>query len=138
LFLRCESQELCRRIAVESFSFLSVSCDQVFVIGNARLAFIAGPIAVGTEATGGTQRAIVLADRLALIVCAIFAHLRPVFHAALPKCGLSRKISDALAKHVWRALAAFFFGRSMVDAAIFALGSPLFTKMTKARFNSSD
>jgi hypothetical protein len=113
-------------MAVESFSFLSVSCGQVILIGNARTAFIAGTFAVGAEATGGAQHAIVLADRLALItVCLIFAQLRPVFYAVFPNHGLSRNLSDALAKHVWRALATILFERSMVDAAIFALGSIL-------------
>jgi hypothetical protein len=44
-------------MAVESFSFLSVSCALVKAIGNARLAFIAGLFAVGAEETGGAQRA---------------------------------------------------------------------------------
>ena len=93
------------------------------------------------DQAGVAQRAIVLADRLALIiVCLIFAHLRPVFHAVVPHLGLSRIFSDAVAKLVWRALAAITPGRSMVDAAFFALGSILiFAKMTtKAHFNSSD
>ena len=56
---------------------------------------------MGTEDTGGAQHASVLADRLALlIVCLIFAHLRPVFYAGFAKHGLSRNLSDALAKQV--------------------------------------
>ena len=126
-------------MAVESFSFLFVSCGQVFLIGNARIAFIAGLFAVGAEATGGAQHAIVLADRLALIVCNILAHLRPVFHAVNSAYGLSRNLSDAIAKFVWRAHATIFSGRRMVAAAFFAVGSILiFAKMTTAHFNSSD
>ena len=88
-------------MAVESFSFLFESTGQVVAIGNARNSFIAGTFAVGTEDTGGAQHASVLADRLALlIVCLIFAHLRPVFHAGFAKHGLSRNLSDALAKQV--------------------------------------
>ena len=84
-------------MAVESFSFLSVSFGQVLAIGNARTAFIAGKFAVGAAATGGAQHAVALADRLALIiVCLIFAHLpRPVFYTAVAKYGFSRIFSDA-------------------------------------------
>ena len=129
-------------MAVESFSFLFVSCDLVKFFGNARTAFIAGLFVVDAEAAGVAQRAILLADRLALIVCNILAHTYgPVFHAAPSKCGLSR-LSDAIAKTVWRAHATISSARmhSMVDAAFFALGSILiFAKMTtKAHFNSSD
>jgi hypothetical protein len=89
-------------MAVESFSFLFVSCGQVLVvaIGLANIALIAGPIAVGADHAGGARHAIPLADLLALIVCVIFAHLRPVFYAVMSKYGLSRKFSDALAKIV--------------------------------------
>jgi hypothetical protein len=143
LFVQGEIQELCRRMAVESFSFLFVSWDLVKFFGNARIAFIAGLFVVDAEAAGVAQRAILLADRLALIVCnIILAHTYgPVFHAAPSKCGLSR-LSDAIAKIVWRAHATISSARmhSMVDAAFFALGSILiFAKMTtKAHFNSSD
>jgi hypothetical protein len=70
---------------------------------------------------GVHKHAIALANRLALILCAIFAHLRPVFYAAISIHGLSRNLSDALAKIVWRAHATILFGRTMVDAVIFAL-----------------
>ena len=92
------------------------------------------------DQAGVAQRAKLLADRLALIVCNILAHLRPVFHTHPSKYGLSRNLSDAIAKIVWRAHATICSGRSMVDAAFFALGSILiFAKMTtKAHFNSSD
>ena len=83
----------------------------VAAIGNTRTAFIAGPSAVAADLAGGARCAVALADRLALIVCVIFAHQRPVFRAAFLRHGLSRKFSDALAKHVWRSLAAFTFGR---------------------------
>ena len=77
-----EGHELYSRKAVESFSFLFVSCDLVKFFGNARIAFIAGLFVVDAEAGGVAQRAVNLADRLALlIVCLIFAHLRPVFYA---------------------------------------------------------
>jgi hypothetical protein len=93
----------------------------VVAIGNTRIAFIAGPTAVGADQAGGARHAVALADRLALIVCVIFAHLRPVFYAAPLKYGLSRFYSDAPAKFVWRALATILFERSRSDAAIFAL-----------------
>ena len=105
----------------ESFSFLFVSCDQVQVIGNARTALIEGPQTVGAESAGGAHHAVFLADRPTLIACVIFAHLRPVFYAGLSIHGLSRNFSDALAKIVWRAHATILFGRTMVDAVIFAL-----------------
>ena len=77
---------------------------------------------MGTEATGGAQHAMLLAGRLALIiVCLIFAHLRPVFHAVPSKYGLSRIFSDAVAKLLWRAHATAVFERSMFDAAIFTI-----------------
>jgi hypothetical protein len=128
-------------MAVESFSFLFVSCDLVTFFGSARIAVIAGlfPFVVDAEAAGAAQRAIRFADRLALlIVCLIFAHLRPVFYAPISAYELSRSFSDA-AKIVWRAHATILFGGSMVAAAFFALGSILiFAKMTTAHFNSSD
>ena len=108
-------------MAVENFSFLSDSCDLVFLIGNARVAFIAGLFAVIADQAGGAQRAILLADRLALIVCNIFAHLRPVFYAVNTAYGLSRSFSDAAAKIVWHAHATIPFVRSMFDAAIFTI-----------------
>jgi hypothetical protein len=106
---------------VENYFFLSVSCDLVKLIGNARLAFIAGLFVVDADQAGVAQRAMVLADRLALIACNIFAHLLPVFHAAILMHGLSRIFSDAAAKIVWRAHATIGFLISMFDAAIFTL-----------------
>jgi hypothetical protein len=83
---------------------------------------IAGSIAVGAGFAGGAHHAILLAGRLALIVCDIFAHLLPVFYLrSLVYVWSFRFFSDALAKIVWRAHAAIFFVRSMADAAIFAL-----------------
>jgi hypothetical protein len=106
---------------VESFSFLFVSCDLVTFFGNARIAFIAGLFVVDAEAAGVAQRAIFLADRLALItVCLIFARPRPVFHAGFPHQGLAL-FSDAAAKLVWRAHATIASERSMLDAAIFTI-----------------
>ena len=108
-------------MAVESFSFLSVSIDLVFEIGNARIAVIAGLFVVFADHAGGAHRAILLADRLALIVCNILAHLRPVFHAARSKCGLSRILSYAIAKIAWRAHATYIFLGTMFNAAIFTV-----------------
>ena len=65
------------------------------------------------------QRAIMLADRLALIVCNIFAHLHPVFYAVKSAYGLSRFFSAAAAKIVWRAHATLLSGRTMFDATKF-------------------
>jgi hypothetical protein len=98
-----------------------VSCDLVIFFGNARAAFIAGSFAVIADQAGVAQRAIVLADRLALIVCVIFAHLRPVFYAVTSAYGLLRSFSDAAAKLVWRAHATIASERSMLDAAIFTI-----------------
>jgi hypothetical protein len=103
LFLIFERHELCSRIAVENYFFLSVSCVLVAAIGNTRTAFIAGPSAVAADLAGGARCAVALADRLALIVCVIFAHLRPVYYAAFSKYGLSRFFPDAPAILVWRA-----------------------------------
>jgi hypothetical protein len=61
---------------------------------------------VGANHVGAAQHAIPFAYRLALIVCVIIAHLRPVFYTVTAKCGLSRIFSFAIAKIVWRALAA--------------------------------
>jgi hypothetical protein len=47
-------------MAVESFSFLSVSCGQVFLIGSARIAFIAGLVAVDADHAGGASSFLVL------------------------------------------------------------------------------
>ena len=85
-------------MAVESFSFLFVSSGQVVAIGLARIALIAGRFAVGADCAGGAHHAVYLADLLALIVCVIFAHPRPVFYAVMSKYGLSRNFSDAPAK----------------------------------------
>ena len=45
-------------MAVETYSLLSVSCGQVFLIGNARLAFIAGTFAVGHHIPTGDAKPI--------------------------------------------------------------------------------
>jgi hypothetical protein len=76
--------------------------------------------------TGGAHHATSLGDRLALIVCNVSAHLRPVFHAVASFCGLVIYLSDALAKIIWRAQATILFVQSMStesmsDAALFAL-----------------
>jgi hypothetical protein len=126
-------------MAVENYFFLSVSCDLVTLVGNARIAYIAGLFVVDADHAGVAQRAIDLADRLALIVCNIFAHLRPVFYAVKSAYGLSRSSSDAAAKIVWRAHATIASRRTMFDAAIFTACSLLIcTKMTNVRFNYSD
>ena len=71
------------------------------------------------DQAGVAQRAMLLADRLALIVCVIFAHLHPVFYAVKSAYGLSRNFSDAAAKIVWRAHATHLSGRTMFDADMF-------------------
>ena len=76
---------------------------------------------MGADQAGGARHAIILPDRLVLIVCNIFAHKRPVFYAVASKCGLFRLFSDALAIFAWRAHATIFFARNMVGAAIFVL-----------------
>ena len=91
------------------------------MIENTRIAFIAGPSAVAADLAGTARCAVTLADLLALIVCNIFAHLRPVFRAVMLKQGLSRSLSDALAKIVWRAHATITFLGTMFDAAISTL-----------------
>jgi hypothetical protein len=123
LFLLFESQQgLCRRVVEENYFFLFVSCGQVVAIGNARIALIAGSIAVDAGPAGGAYYAVLLADLLApAIVCVVFAHLRPVFHAAPSKYGLLRCFSDAAAIALWRAHATILFARTMIDAAIFGL-----------------
>jgi hypothetical protein len=84
-------------MAEENFPFLFVSCGQVVAIGNVRTpALIAGShlIAVGADQTGGAHHAILLAGRLAAVVCVVFAHLRPVFYAVFAKYGLLRSSFD--------------------------------------------
>ena len=74
------------------------------------------------DQAGVAQHAMMLADRLALlIVCLIFAHLRPVFYAVNSAYELSRNYSDTAAKMLWRAHATICFARSMFDAAIFTI-----------------
>jgi hypothetical protein len=58
-------------------------------------ALIAGLIVVDADQAGVAHHAVSLADRLALIVCSVFAHLRPVFYEAVSKYGLLRCISNA-------------------------------------------
>jgi hypothetical protein len=68
---------------------------------NAGIALTAaGHIAVEADQAGGALHAILFSGHLALIVCVIFAHLRPVFYAVRSTCGISRNLSDALAKLV--------------------------------------